>query len=102
MLMVMTTYACETLKENAELTKENAMLKIQNRELLARCDCMEAEKAELKDAVRPVVEWWNVLKKRPGFCPVEGANFFVLGQHGDENRVDIKQLDALATLAGEV
>ena len=43
MLMVMTTYACETLKENAELTKENSMLKVQNRELLARCDCLEAE-----------------------------------------------------------
>lgn len=39
----MTTYACETLKENAELTKENAMLKAQNRELLARCDRLEAE-----------------------------------------------------------
>ena len=39
----MTTYACETLRENAELTKENAMLKIQNRELLARCDGLEAE-----------------------------------------------------------
>ena len=39
----MTTYACETLRENAELTKENSMLKIQNRELLARCVCLEAE-----------------------------------------------------------
>ena len=39
----MTTYACETLRENTELTKENSMLKIQNKELLARCDCLEAE-----------------------------------------------------------
>lgn len=41
--MAETLYACEILKENAELTKENRMLKIQNRELLARCDCLEAE-----------------------------------------------------------
>ena len=45
----MTTYACETLRENAELTKENVMLKIQNKELLARCDLLEAELAQAKD-----------------------------------------------------
>lgn len=55
MLMVMTTYACETLKENAELTKENAMLKVQNRELLARCDLLEAELQQCKDEVEVIV-----------------------------------------------
>lgn len=61
---------------------------------------LEAELATLKNAVMPVVAWWKELKQQPGFCPVPGANFFVLGQHGDKNRVDIKQLDALAALVG--
>lgn len=55
MLMVMTTYACETLKENAELTKENSMLKIQNRELLARCDLLEAELCRYQKEIEVII-----------------------------------------------
>jgi hypothetical protein len=51
----MTTYACETLRENAELTKENSMLKIQNRELLARCDCLEAELCRFQCEIETIV-----------------------------------------------
>ena len=51
----MTTYACETLRENAELTKENSMLKIQNRELLARCDCLEAELCRYQKEIEVII-----------------------------------------------
>ena len=51
----MTTYACETLRENAELTKENSMLKIQNRELLARCDLLEAELCRYQKDIEVIV-----------------------------------------------
>ena len=54
--VVMTTYACETLKENAELTKENAMLKIQNRELLARCALLEAELQRYEEEVEVLID----------------------------------------------
>lgn len=62
----MTTYACETLKENAELTKENAMLKIQNKELLARCDCLEAELVQAKDQKKALERELAVLIDRLG------------------------------------
>ena len=51
----MTTYACETLRENAELTKENSMLKIQNRKLLARCDLLEAELCRYQKDIEVIV-----------------------------------------------
>lgn len=40
--MAETLYACETLKKNA-------MLKVQNRELLARCDLLAHELEQEKD-----------------------------------------------------
>ena len=51
----MTQYACETLKENAELTKENAALKAQNKELLARCDLLEAELCRFNCEIETIV-----------------------------------------------
>ena len=45
----MTTYACEVLEENA-------MLKIQNRELLARCALLEAELQQYKEEVEVLID----------------------------------------------
>ena len=44
----MTTYACEVLEENA-------MLKIQNRELLARCALLEAELCRYQKEIEVIV-----------------------------------------------
>ena len=41
-----TVFACDEL---AELQQHNALLKIQNKELLARCDLLEAELEQEKD-----------------------------------------------------
>jgi hypothetical protein len=43
-----TTYVCEVLEENA-------MLKVQNRELLARCDLLEAELCRFQCEIETIV-----------------------------------------------
>ena len=44
----MTEYVCEVLEENA-------LLKIQNRELLALCDCLEAELCRYNCEIETIV-----------------------------------------------
>ena len=43
-----TTYVCEVLEENA-------MLKVQNKELLARCDLLEAELCRYQCEIETIV-----------------------------------------------
>lgn len=51
----MTTYACKTLEENVQLASENSMLRVQNRELLARCDCLEAELCRYQKEIEVII-----------------------------------------------
>ena len=62
----MTKYACKTLEENVQLASENSMLKVQNRELLARCDLLEAELAQAKDQKKALERELAVLIDRLG------------------------------------
>ena len=48
-----TIYACDEL---AELHQHNALLKLQNRELLSRCDLLAAEVARYQEEVEALIE----------------------------------------------
>ena len=62
----MTKYACKTLEENVQLASENSVLRVQNRELLARCDLLAHELEQEKDKKEALERQLAVLIDRLG------------------------------------
>lgn len=85
-----TVFACDAL---GDLCQHNARLLTVNKELLARCDLIEAELAALKEAARPVARGWGMVKKQGEDAALNCA--------GSGYRLSAEQLDALAALVGE-
>ena len=84
-----------------QLEEELAKAKIRETELLHRCDLLEAELAALKEAARPVVEWYTRSKRHfpDEFRPRDVA----LEYDGPFGRVVVLclELDKLVALVGE-
>ena len=69
--------------------------------MLAEHDALRAEIAALKEAARPVVEWWDGYGRfMDGKGPIPNPVLSVLSKT-DICRVSEQQLDALAALVGE-
>ena len=88
-----TVFACDEL---AELQQHNAQLKVQNKELLARCDLLEVEKQALRAALQKIADGRGMIPDKStiymnGKVP-EAPKIF--------NKYDMQEI-ALAALVGE-
>ena len=88
-----TIFACEEL---AELHQHNVLLRVQNKELLARCDLLEVEKQALRAALQKIADGRGMIPDK--------STIYMNGKVPEVpkifNKYDMQEI-ALAALVGE-